>query len=423
VARIVRNASLATRTARASLKIKTKPYWQPLTPRLALGYRKASATGGQWTVRIYLGGRKYRVSTVGTADDFLDADGAAILSWEHAQERARGLLIGAAQPTDGATGPATVATVMAAYLAKLEGRGGRSYSDTKYRVDALILPALGTTPLAALTTETIRTWHRGLAASPGRLRTPIDGEQRHREASNDPEWIRRRQATANRVLVALRAGLNRAWRDGLVASDAAWRRVKPFAQVDVARVRYLTIAEAQRLLNAAEPDFRNLIAAAIQTGCRYSELIRLEVADFNPDVDTLTIRKSKPGKVRHTVLTEEGVQLFAGLSAGRAGDETMLRKADGEPWGHGHQTRPMLDTCARAKITPAINFHGLRHTWASLAVMAGMPLLVVAKNLGHADTRMVEKHYGHLAASYVAETTRQFAPRFGMSRSNIRPLA
>jgi hypothetical protein len=28
---------------------------------------------------------------------------------------------------------------------------------------------------------------------------------------------------------------------------------------------------------------------------------------------------------------------------------------------------------------------------------------VVAKNLGHADTRMVEKHYGHLAPSYIAD--------------------
>ena len=28
--------------------------------------------------------------------------------------------------------------------------------------------------------------------------------------------------------------------------------------------------------------------------------------------------------------------------------------------------------------------------------------MVVARNLGHADTRMVEKHYGHLTPSYVA---------------------
>jgi integrase len=55
----------------------------------------------------------------------------------------------------------------------------------------------------------------------------------------------------------------------------------------------------------------------------------------------------------------------------------------------------------------------MRHTWASLAVMNGVPLIVVAKNLGHSNTRMVEKHYGHLADDYVKEAIRESAPRFG----------
>ena len=45
--------------------------------------------------------------------------------------------------------------------------------------------------------------------------------------------------------------------------------------------------------------------------------------------------------------------------------------------------------------------------------MNGVPLLVVARNLGHTDTRMVEKHYGHLAPSYIADAIREGAPRFG----------
>ena len=60
----------------------------------------------------------------------------------------------------------------------------------------------------------------------------------------------------------------------------------------------------------------------------------------------------------------------------------------------------------------AISFHILRHTWASLAVMNGVPLMVVAKNLGHADTRMVEKHYGHLATELIADAIRAGAPRY-----------
>jgi hypothetical protein len=45
--------------------------------------------------------------------------------------------------------------------------------------------------------------------------------------------------------------------------------------------------------------------------------------------------------------------------------------------------------------------------------MNEVPLMVVAQNLGHADTRMVEKHYGHLAPSFVADAIRANAPRFG----------
>jgi hypothetical protein len=44
--------------------------------------------------------------------------------------------------------------------------------------------------------------------------------------------------------------------------------------------------------------------------------------------------------------------------------------------------------------------------------MNGVPLLVVAKNLGHSDTHMVEKHYGHLSPSYIDEAIRAGAPRF-----------
>lgn len=75
------------------------------------------------------------------------------------------------------------------------------------------------------------------------------------------------------------------------------------------------------------------------------------------------------------------------------------------------------------KIEPHVGFHQLRHSWASHSVMAGMPLPVVAKNLGHVDTRMIERHYGHLAPSYVADSVRKFAPSFGpVEATNVKPL-
>ena len=78
--------------------------------------------------------------------------------------------------------------------------------------------------------------------------------------------------------------------------------------------------------------------------------------------------------------------------------------------------RPILEASTRAKISPPINFHCLRHTYASHSIMNGAPLIVVATNLGHSDTRMVELHYGHLAPSYLASAIRDAAPRFGFKQ-------
>ena len=39
---------------------------------------------------------------------------------------------------------------------------------------------------------------------------------------------------------------------------------------------------------------------------------------------------------------------------------------------------------------------------------------VIAEQLGHADTRMTEKHYAHLAPSYVADTIRKHFPTLGI---------
>jgi site-specific recombinase XerD len=48
----------------------------------------------------------------------------------------------------------------------------------------------------------------------------------------------------------------------------------------------------------------------------------------------------------------------------------------------------------------------LRHSYASRLAMKGVPLAVIAAQLGHSDTRMVEKHFGHLSPGYVADTVR-----------------
>jgi hypothetical protein len=49
-----------------------------------------------------------------------------------------------------------------------------------------------------------------------------------------------------------------------------------------------------------------------------------------------------------------------------------------------------------------------------LLVEEGVPLAFVAEVLGHGDTRMVSKHYAHLAPSVFHETIRAKLPSFGV---------
>ena len=260
----------------------------------------------------------------------------------------------------------------------------------------------------------MRRWLATLAGMAAMKRTARGAKQSYQAEPNGDDAVRRRRSSANRVMNMLKAALNHAFDEGHITNRDAWgRKLKPFRDVDTARVRYLTVAQAQRVINSSDPDFRPLVIAALQTGCRYSELTRLRVEDFNPDSETIAIRQSKSGKSRHVELTDEGVTFFTQMTAGRAGSEVMFQRTDGGRWGPSHQARPMIDACQRAKIEP-IGIHGLRHTYASLSAMSGVPLLVIAKNLGHADTRMVDRHYGHLAPSYIRDAIRAGAPRFGV---------
>jgi integrase len=435
MSRKVRDANLETRTARHRLAVRKEPFYRLIEPGLFMGYRRLANAPGTWLVRRLnsnaASGSPYTRTNITTADgrpviadDFSDANGETIMSFAQAQQRAKAFRPDARQ----AHGPYKVTDALADYFAHLRdgGRPETLVREAENRAGALVVPKLGDKEVATLTTKQLRTWRDALVRSGARLRTRTGEAQKYRKADDGEDATRARRASANRVWSIFRAALNHAFVEGKADNDSAWRRVKPFGSVERSRVAYLTVAESKRLLNACPPDFRLLVRAALETGARVSQLRELVVRDFDPDSNTVQLRTRKGnGEVKNyrAVLTDDGAQLFADLCAGRAAGEPILRRADGKAWGESHQVRAMTAACARAKISQAVSFHSLRHSWASLAAMNGTPLPVIAQNLGHTDTRMVERFYGHLAPSYVADAIRAGAPRFGPhKRSNVRAL-
>jgi integrase len=318
--------------------------------------------------------------------------------------------------------PYTVADALADYLADYVARGGKALATTKQAAEAHILRPLGALPVGRLTREKLKAWHRALAASPARLRSKCGEKMRHRDTEGDPDASRRRRSSANRVLTIIKAALNHAHAEGKATCHTdAWTAVKAFREADKTKVRYLLDAEITQLVNACLPDFRALVTGALVTGCRYGELTAMQAGDFDPQAGTVAIRRSKGGKPRHVVLPDEGRRFFRQMADGKAGTDRLFerdrvvtqakREAPAETmragWNKSDQFRLIRASCVAAGIKPAISFHELRHTYASRLAMRGVPMGVIAAQLGHSDTRMTERHYAHLSPSYVADTVRQ----------------
>ena len=416
MARTVRNAKLDSRSARVKLTERREPYWVVISKGCALGYRKG-ANGGSWIARYREDSGKQRYQALGAADDAMDADESDLcLGYGTAQRKANEWFQLAARGFEDEapkTGPYTVKDALADYLAAYKRRGGKGAERTEWVIDARILPELGAVQLIKLSRRRIEGWLENLANAPVRLRTRPSEEQKFLPLDKSPEGIRRRKSSANRIYTVLKAALNHAYQNRKVANDEAWRNVKAYREADAARIRYLDDAEAQRVVNACAADFRPLVQAALLTGCRYGELTALIVSDYNPDAGTVHVRISKSGKPRHVVLSNEGKQFFQSAIHKKGPSDIIFQNADKKSWGKSHQQRPFKLACEAAKVGE-LTFHELRHTYASRLVMSKVPLNVVAAQLGHSDTRMVEKHYGHLAPSYIADTVREAFSSMGI---------
>lgn len=455
MARTRPNRKMDSRESRRSLPAQDEPHWLPLAPNESLGYHKPkSGAAGTWRSRFYLSeSGRFRKHALGTADDFEDADGQTVLTFAQAQRKAHAWFDDVRRDATGEPihrGPLTVAMALEAYLLDMERQGKKSAGDARKRAALHILPALGEIEVEKLTRMRVEKWRDTLAASPKARRVSKVPPPKPRafKTPRKPRKVppvpplppttsdekRARKATTNRVLAILKAALTYAVDRNLVrCPDDAWTRTKPFRETDEPRQVYLTPEEQQRFLNAIkEPDFKRLVAGALATGCRYGELCRMIVGDFDPSSSTVLVKEAKGGKPRRVYLTTQGRSFFEGITAGRPHDEPLFLHEgfDGRrwkeekvhrSWKQSEQQRPMKEACMAAGL-PNMGFHQLRHSYASALVAAGMPLAYVAQLTGHADTRILEKHYAHLAPSDVKKALDTFGPALDLGAVNIEIL-
>ena len=159
------------------------------------------------------------------------------------------------------------------------------------------------------------------------------------------------------------------------------------------RLRWLTQEEITRLLDACgksrNKELRAAVVIALNTGLRLGELLGLNwiYADLSRGVIRLEITKS--GRRREVPLNGDSYQALVSLTP----------KAEGRVFQTRFIKTAYDNAVAIAKLDD-VNFHTLRHTFASWAVMRGVSLKELQELLGHSSLAMTMR-YAHLAPEHL----------------------
>jgi integrase len=219
-------------------------------------------------------------------------------------------------------------------------------------------------------------------------------------------------STANKELARLKHCLARAVAWGYLRSSPAGRVAR--AKESPGRVRYLEPTERALLLDGGdvtvkasdgrswvtrrEPSsvLRLYMLAALQTGARRSELVRLHWPDVDMRQRTITFRETKNGTSRTVPMTDTLRAALAALPRPLRGDGPVFPER--EPKVLSRMFARYVQTIG----LPNLTFHDLRHDAASTLTMAGVSQRAVMERLGHRDPRMTIR-YQHLAPGHLRE--------------------
>lgn len=391
MARTAVDYATTTRTSRAKLTPRAKPYYRQIGPGKTLGYIRRKDRAGSWLVRERTAGR-YKTRVLGQADDLAPADGKDVLAFDQALR----------QVTDHrASAPVGKLTVTVALDRYYTALAAHTKHAAEYRAAARkhVDPVLGNHRVDRLTKSELELWLAGLVRE---------------EDDEDPDARRRSQDTANRILTILKAALNSAFEDesNNIPTDAAWRRVKPFKDVARGRIDDLE-AKQVRLFVAKAATFdqalADLIEATYLTGARPpGELASASVKDLNAARRTLHL-DGKTGE-RIVTLTDEAAAFLQRLSGGKDRDAPLVPNAEGGRWARSGHYRAVQRALALASLPPTVSLYTLRHAHISRAIERQQPLSLIAENCG-TSLAMIQKNYAHVLARTRRDTIQKTSPR------------
>jgi integrase len=312
-----------------------------------------------------------------------------VLTVEEARAQARQWLAAVQRGDDPAATPAvphhTMADLAARYLREHAARQNAPESQRKARsmLRDHLLPQLGHLDVQAVSRADILALQAQVADYPVR---------------------------ANRVLALVSALFTWAerWEWRAPRTHPVWR-IPRFPERP--RERYLTPAEAQRLWRVLDevetartehPSVVGGIRLLLLTGARSGEVKGLRWAQIDWQTGQVRLSTSKTG-AKTLYLAPETLEVVRALPHAPGNPYVLPGTLPGKPW---HDLRRPWYRVRRLAGLDDVRLHDLRHTYASVAVAAGLSLSKVGKLLGHSRSQTTQR-YAHLADTVAQEAARQ----------------
>ncbi|MFZ2052499.1 MAG: site-specific integrase, partial [Solirubrobacteraceae bacterium] len=277
-------------------------------------------------------------------------------------------------------------------------RHPRTLEAHRYQIEAHLLPTLATRHIASITVDEIAELLLELGRKGCSPRTSAG------------------------ALASLHSIIRYARRHGWITLDPV-DQLEPEERPRILRRRQRVLgrAEIERLLAACPPPGRLMLATALFSGLRISEMLGLtwEDIDFRSGVIHVRLQLSRAHRqmpacrvatktaasVREIPLVAQLAQLLGAHKQATpfaADTDWVFATARGTPYGHRNVARRVLQSAARSAGLdrdgwPPLRFHDLRHTFAShLIVDLGLDVAQVSRILGHARITITLDVYTHL---------------------------
>jgi len=170
--------------------------------------------------------------------------------------------------------------------------------------------------------------------------------------------------------------------------------------------------QIRKLLDATESNkYRTLFLTAVMTGARQGELLGLKWFDVDFERKQIHIKRTFNNGRFFEPKTKSSIRSIDispalilelrkwRLASGSKDQDLVFTNESGGPIYHDNMYKRHFKPALKTAGLPAIRFHDLRHTYASLLIEQGENIKYIQSQMGHSTPTVTLDVYSHLMKS------------------------